>query len=628
MVESTTDLGTVKKLLDQVLEEVRSLKSIIQSEDSVVGKKVPAPENSHTNVPVLWYDELNFGSENPDYYDDQSLWPNKNLSGYNEVITPGYSMEGDEKWISKHSQVSELIHYMNLTGDPYRIRAIDSWDDKEFQHGDNLYFIEITQVHSHLSKFLTKMPEKVKELIRHRKLTCVFWFPHEGFSFNQQSDGRQIKSWMHTLHQCIIDEDLIDGMFFMVYGDLRAEKNYNDWWAIAEEKYRKKTGLMTYPKFLRVVGVDWFNHLYYQEWSARTAIRIDPRNYRFHNEWKDAEWQLKIFGVNNLARIPECFIHPHDLPEDMVDVKVLHGKPRGAGEHQRNKLASVDFGGTYQTLHHNEILESIPDPQDKTHDLVCLNARIRPHRLAIVSELFRLGYNNKNSFISFVARDAKFDESQGWVWQDEVFRDIDETSSTQVNHWIDHVTHDSTDLFTFRSQKEYFWKHWHENEVIELEGESTELVDDDDRFITLDHYKKSYFSLVSETLFGAGMVADDAHCLQLTEKVYKPIAYCHPFMVLGSCGTLRHLKSIGYKTFPDMFDERYDDCENPVDRFNLIMRNLEIWRALTDREKKYKYEASLGAIQHNYELWKNSTAYRRDMLCDVFSAVRPSNYGF
>ena len=39
MVESTTDLGTVKKLLDQVLEEVRSLKSIIQSEDSVVGKK-------------------------------------------------------------------------------------------------------------------------------------------------------------------------------------------------------------------------------------------------------------------------------------------------------------------------------------------------------------------------------------------------------------------------------------------------------------------------------------------------------------------------------------------------------------------------------------------------------------
>ena len=42
------------------------------------------------------------------------------------------------------------------------------------------------------------------------------------------------------------------------------------------------------------------------------------------------------------------------------------------------------------------------------------------------------------------------------MWQDEVFRDIDETSSVQVNHWIDHVTHDSTDLFTFRSQKEYF----------------------------------------------------------------------------------------------------------------------------------------------------------------------------
>ena len=46
--------------------------------------------------------------------------------------------------------------------------------------------------------------------------------------------------------------------------------------------------------------------------------------------------------------------------------------------------------------------------------------------------------------------------------------------------------------------------------------------------------------------------------IPIHRKGVQTYCYRHPFMVLGSCGTL-HLKSIGYKTFPDMFDERYDD---------------------------------------------------------------------
>ena len=73
-------------------------------------------------------------------------------------------------------------------------------------------------------------------------------------------------------------------------------------------------------------------------------------------------------------------------------------------------------------------------------------------------------------------------------------------------------------------------------------------VHDDDRLITSQMYKETFFSLVSETLFG-----EDKESLFITEKTFKPIAYRHPFMIVGSMGTLRHLRYLGYETFPEMF---------------------------------------------------------------------------
>jgi hypothetical protein len=72
--------------------------------------------------------------------------------------------------------------------------------------------------------------------------------------------------------------------------------------------------------------------------------------------------------------------------------------------------------------------------------------------------------------------------------------------------------------------------------------------------------KDSLFTITYESVF------EDKHPIVMTEKVWKPIIYMHPFIVLGSVYTLKNLKKLGYKTFPEFFDESYDEIEDHRER--------------------------------------------------------------
>ena len=75
-------------------------------------------------------------------------------------------------------------------------------------------------------------------------------------------------------------------------------------------------------------------------------------------------------------------------------------------------------------------------------------------------------------------------------------------------------------------------------------------------------YMQSYLHIVAETRVEPSM-------LFLTEKIFKPIANYQPFIVVGSQHTLRHLRSIGYKTFD--INEGYDEEPHPVRRLHMAL---------------------------------------------------------
>jgi hypothetical protein len=58
----------------------------------------------------------------------------------------------------------------------------------------------------------------------------------------------------------------------------------------------------------------------------------------------------------------------------------------------------------------------------------------------------------------------------------------------------------------------------------------------------------------------------------ITEKVWKPIIAGQVFVVHSWKGYLKHLQSLGFKTFGEHIDESYDSCENQKERMDKIVK--------------------------------------------------------
>jgi hypothetical protein len=89
----------------------------------------------------------------------------------------------------------------------------------------------------------------------------------------------------------------------------------------------------------------------------------------------------------------------------------------------------------------------------------------------------------------------------------------------------------------------------------------------------IEDYESTDIEVVLETLF------DDSR-LHLTEKSLRPIACAQPFILAGTHGSLEYLRSYGFKTFGDVWDESYDLVEDPAERLIQIaelMKYISNW---------------------------------------------------
>jgi hypothetical protein len=80
----------------------------------------------------------------------------------------------------------------------------------------------------------------------------------------------------------------------------------------------------------------------------------------------------------------------------------------------------------------------------------------------------------------------------------------------------------------------------------------------------------------------------------LSEKSFKPIAYRHPFLLIGQYRSLKKLHSLGFETYENLFDESYDDIVNFDRRLAAVINNISNFDARV-------YDAiTLGKLQHNH----------------------------
>jgi len=109
-------------------------------------------------------------------------------------------------------------------------------------------------------------------------------------------------------------------------------------------------------------------------------------------------------------------------------------------------------------------------------------------------------------------------------------------------------------------------------------------------------HSRAFLQIAAETVFNYPNV-------YVTEKSFKPIIYKRPFVLVGSPGCLNNLKSFGFKTFNQYWDESYDLIEDPEKRMLAILEIIEFVCAKSiDELQKLCYDMK-NILEHNFNLY-------------------------
>jgi len=129
------------------------------------------------------------------------------------------------------------------------------------------------------------------------------------------------------------------------------------------------------------------------------------------------------------------------------------------------------------------------------------------------------------------------------------------------------------------------------------------------RYFNPRWYDNTYFSLVSETEISIHTK------LHITEKTFKPIAFYHPFLLWAQPGVLTHLKSLGFETYENLFDESYDQTDNLNLRLEKIINNVKNFQQLT-------YDnITIEKTLHNHNLFFNNNIIKQRIFKEIIEPI-------
>lgn len=112
----------------------------------------------------------------------------------------------------------------------------------------------------------------------------------------------------------------------------------------------------------------------------------------------------------------------------------------------------------------------------------------------------------------------------------------------------------------------------------------------------------------------------------LTEKTFKPIAMGMPFVIVGTQGSLKYLRSYGFKTFGNIWDESYDDEPDDqirIEKIGKLLKELEDM----GKDKEILFDTAKEIIQHNWDHFYNGgfEEILWQELLDMLNGIKPSN---
>lgn len=87
-----------------------------------------------------------------------------------------------------------------------------------------------------------------------------------------------------------------------------------------------------------------------------------------------------------------------------------------------------------------------------------------------------------------------------------------------------------------------------------------------------------------------------------SEKTLQPMLFKKPFILAAPPKTIEYIKSMGFKTFDQFWDESYDDCYDHEERMSKILKVIDYVDQKSIEELRLIYEQMTDILEHNFAL--------------------------
>jgi hypothetical protein len=279
---------------------------------------------------------------------------------------------------------------------------------------------------------------------------------------------------------------------------------------------------------------------------------------------------ILVTGAFSIQPLNEAKAKEHDV--DTINIEIGMDFELATQEHLQYQIEDVEV----------DFPETLVDKQ-YTHSFLNLNRRWRMHRPLFVALMVAHGLIDRG-LVSFGPSDDNRDWHETWLEIENLMRDypLDFEYLSAYKHKIINMPPryiDTDELVTNRAR---------------MEGTEGPM------------YANTYFSLVSETHY---FEYQPEHSVFFSEKVFKPIAFKHPFILIAPPFSLAALKSLGYKTFPGLIDESYDTEKNDIKRMLKILEETRRLDSLNGAELSDWLAQAKEICEYNYTLLRTKDTW-------------------
>ena len=237
--------------------------------------------------------------------------------------------------------------------------------------------------------------------------------------------------------------------------------------------------------------------------------------------------------------------------------------------------SKVEFGSRFiQRLFEFMDKPVVPTTRFRNKHFLCLNSRPEIHRDKIYYHL----EEKNNSYLSYRLRNVFLDEDNPWnEGQKQVFLNDPKSINDETGNFADDPNMD--------------WQTYQDR-------------------LDEKYYNDVCVYICTETLFGTISYAQPRGHNETkstthwwTEKLLKSFWYKMPAIVVGCPYVLESIRTLGFKTFNDFWDESYDWKIDNDQRMDIIIKNIDMLSdmSIQDLNDMYYSDKMQEILNHNYQ---------------------------